>query len=232
MNEFAQQLKWQFVLLQKNSIITISFAVTLIYGLVLYFLNSSEGLDLVLVSLVLNDPSVIGYFFIALAIFIERKHMILPAIFVSPVNLHHFILSKTLSLSIIGLLCSLGLAISVKGFDFAILPYTIGTFGICVMSALLGLIMLTYSDDFLNFAMLSIPVFLAFVNVPLLNYLQAVDLGWFVRIFPIQGGLELIDDSLTPGLENGVYPWISLLVWIPLFYVLAYRTFSRKIVHR
>ena len=232
MTAFAQQLKWQFLLLQKNSIISISFAVTLIYGLILYFLNTSEGLDLVLVSLVLNDPTVIGYFFIALAIFIERKHMILPAIFVSPVNLHHYILSKTLSLSIIGLICSLGLAISVKGFTFDLLPYSIGTFSICLMSALLGLTMLTYSSDFLNFAMLSVPVFLVFVNVPLLHYLNAVDLGGLVRIFPIQGGLELIDDSLSPGLESGVYPWISLLVWIPLFYVLAYRTFSRKIVHQ
>ncbi|MDX8338880.1 hypothetical protein SLH46_06785 [Draconibacterium sp. IB214405] len=232
MNSFGSQLKWQFVLLQKNSIITISFAVTLTYGLLLYFLRDIGSLDKLLVALVLNDPSVIGYFFIALAIYIEMKHQILQAIFVTPFNLHHLFLSKVLSVSLIGMVCSLGLAFSVKGFDFNILLYAIGSFSICILSALLGLYMLTFSNEFLKFAMTSIPVFLAFVNLPLLQYLGVFEMGAVKYLFPIQGSLDLIDYAISGTDVNFIYAIVSIVVFIPLFYWLAFRRFSNKVVHQ
>ncbi|MCB0632209.1 MAG: hypothetical protein R2824_27365 [Saprospiraceae bacterium] len=232
MSPFAAQLKWQFTLLQKNSIISISFAVTLIYALLLFFLRDVGSLDKVLVALVLNDPSVIGYFFIALAIYTEIKHQILPALFVTPVRLHQFLLSRTLSIAVIGVICSLVLVVSVKGLDFGILAYLIGSTGICTMSALLGLIMLPYADEFLKFAMLSAPVFLAFVNISLLQYLGAVELGVIKYLFPIQGSLDLIDHAVSATPIHTWYSYLSLLVFIPLFYGMAYRLFSRKIVHQ
>ncbi|MEQ9099437.1 MAG: hypothetical protein RIF36_14565 [Imperialibacter sp.] len=227
----GQQLKWQFILLQKNNIIGISLGVTLIYGIVLYFLRSWGSLNELLVFLVLNDPSVIGYFFVALAIYTEKKHQILPAIFVSPINLHHYLLSKVLSLSIVGLVCSLGLAFSVKGLSFDILSYAIGAFSICVLSALLGIAMLTFADEFLNFAMLSIPVFMVFVNLPVLHYLGAVDLGLFVNIFPVQASLSLIADSLVDGARPTVLSYLPVIIWPPLFYLLAFRLFNKKLIH-
>lgn len=232
MKALAQQLKWQFILLQRNNIISISIAVTLIYGLLLFFLRSTANIDKVLVSLILNDPTVIGYFFVALAIFTEVKHQILPAIFVTPVNTHHYILSKSLSLSVVGLFCSLGLAISVKGLSFDILAFSIGAFGISILAALLGIIVLSYSDDFLKFALLSFPVFLPVVNLPLLHYLNGIDLGFVIHLLPIQGGLNLIAESL---IENSALSWfsiISLAIWIPLFYIGAYRRFSSTMIHQ
>lgn len=232
MKVFAQQLKWQFTLLGKNNIIRISLAVTVIYGIILYLLRGISGIDKLLVALVLNDPSVIGYFFIALAIYTESKNGILPAIFVSPLSLHNLILSKSISLAMIGTVCSLGLAVSVRGFDFHILPYTIGVATICLMSIWLGLIMMTYSDEFLKFAMFSIPVFLAFVNVPLLQYLGVVDLGFFKYIFPIQGSLDLIDYAVSGTPISFVYSYLSILIVLPAVYALAYRIFNQRVVHQ
>lgn len=232
MSTFSKQLKWQFVLLQKNNIVGISFAVTIIYGLVLFFLRNTGNLDKVLVSLVLNDPSVIGYFFIGLAIYIEMKQHILPAIFVSPLRLHQMLISKTLALVIIGVICSLGLALSVKGVHFDILDFAIGTFGICTLSALLGLMMLTYADDFLKFALLSIPLFLAFVNLPLIQYLGALDLGFVKYLLPIQGSLDLLDHSISKTPISHIYAYLSIIILIPIFYVLAYRLFKKRIVEQ
>lgn len=232
MKTLAKQLKWQFILLQKNSIISISIIVTLIYGLLLFFLRSSTYIDKVLVSLILNDPTVIGYFFIALAIYTEMKHQILPAIFVTPINTHHYILSKTLALSVIGLFCSLGLVISIKGFDFDFVAFCIGALGISKLAVLLGIMVLTYSDDFLKFALLSFPVFLPIVNLPLLHYLNGIDLGFIIQLFPIQGGLNLIADSLNPNINLSWVSILSLLIWIPIFYVGSYRLFTSKIIHQ
>jgi fluoroquinolone transport system permease protein len=232
MKTFLTQLKWEFTLLQKNSIIAISFGVTLIYGILLYFFRDADALDPLLISLVLNDPSVIGYFFIALAIYTERKHDILPAIFTTPVNVHSFVLSKTISLSFIGVVCSLGLAIPLKGLDFDILSFTIGATTICLLSTLLGLYMLTFANEFLKFAMLSIPVFLAFVNIPLLRFLGVIDLGFVSYLFPIQGSLDLIDAAIQGTEINYWLCYVSILATVPLFYWLAYRRFSAKIIHK
>lgn len=231
MKTFIIQLKWQFMLLQKNSIISISIGVTFIYGLILYFLRDVGSLDKILVSMVLNDPSVIGYFFIALAVYTEIRNQILSAIVVSPINLHYIIISKTLSLSFIGLICALGLAISVKGVNFDIVSYSIGAFGICILSTLLGLIMLTFASEFLKFTMLSIPIFLVFINIPLLQYLGAIDMGIFKYVFPIQGSTDLINMSISGGDINIWYSYLSLILLIPTFYMFAYKLFLKRKIH-
>lgn len=232
MSVFLTQLKWQFVLLQKNKIISISLVVTLMYGVILYLIKDTLYLNQVLISLVLNDPSVIGYFFIALAIYTEIKHQLLPAIFVTPVSIHTFLITKVLSISIIGAVCSLGLAVAVKGFDFGILHYTVGSFGICVLSALLAITMLTYASEFLKFSLISAPVFIAFINVPLLQYFGIIDLGMFKYIAPIQGSLDLINYSISGETIHYVYAFGSIIVMIPILYLIAFRQFANKIVHR
>ncbi|MBT29351.1 MAG: hypothetical protein CMO01_06780 [Thalassobius sp.] len=235
MKLFVNQLKWQFVLLQKNNIITISFVVTLIYAAILFVLNDMEYLDKLLVSLVLMDPTTIGYFFIALAIYTERKHQILPAIFVTPVNLHHYIISKVLSLSVVGIICSLALAFSVKETSFNLGLYLTGTLGICVLSALLGIMVLPFASEFLNFAMISVPVVIVYVNLSLIDYLEGIDLGMFKYILPVQGALELIVSALEnrTGFQSiNIFGIVSLCIWIPIFYFFAYRFFSKKIVHQ
>ncbi|MDO5970269.1 hypothetical protein Q4Q35_10675 [Flavivirga aquimarina] len=232
MKRFITQLKWEFILLQKNSIIAISFGVTFLYGILLYFFRDSDAIDPLLVSLILNDPSVIGYFFIALAIYTEMKHDILAAIFTTPINIHTFLLSKTISLSIVGVICSLGLIIPLKGLDFGILSFTVGATSICVLSTLLGLYMLTFANEFLKFAMLSFPVFIVFVNIPLLEFLDVIDLGFFAYLFPIQGSLDLLSTSIQETQINYWLVYTSILVAIPLFYWLAYRRFSTKVIHK
>ncbi|MCB0644463.1 MAG: hypothetical protein KDC44_22620 [Phaeodactylibacter sp.] len=232
MSTFLANLKWEFTLLQKNNIISISLAVTAIYGLILYLLKGVGSLDKVLVGLVLNDPSVIGYFFVALAIYTEIKHDILPAIFVSPQDSHRFILSKTLAISLVGWVCSLGLALLVKGLDFDILHYSVGAFGICLLSALLGVMMLTFADEFLKFALLSIPLFLPFINLSLLQYLGAMDMGFVKYFLPIQGCLDLIDHAVSGTPINFWYAYGSIVVLVPLFYYFAYRLFTERVVRQ
>jgi len=230
MNTFFKQLKWQFILLQKNNIISISFGVTIIYGLLLFFLKDVKYIDELLVSLVLNDPSVIGYFFIALFIYTEIKHGVLNALFVTPVNAHKYLISKILALAIIGTICSIGLVLSVKGLNFDIFNYIVGSFSICLLSSIIGLITLTFASEFLNFALISVPVFFLFTGISLLSYLGAIDVGAFKYLLPVQGGLDLIDNAVSDTRINYGYVYISLSVAIPLFYVIAFRLFTKKFI--
>lgn len=228
MNSFLKQLKWQFILLNKNNIITISLVVTLVYGVILYFLKDTNGIDKFLVSLVLNDPSVIGYFFIALAIYTEIKQGVFNALFVTPVNTHEYLISKIIALSIVGTVCSIGLVLPIKGLDFDIVNYTIGSFSICLLSAILGLIVLTFASDFLNFALLSIPVFFLFTGISLLHYLGAINIGNFKYLLPVQGVLDLIDNAVSNTKINYQYVYLLMGVYTPSFYILAHRLFTKK----
>lgn len=232
MKSFLSQLKWQFILLQKNSIISISLAVTIIYGVLLFVFKDTSGVDDLLVAILLNDPAVIGYFFIALAIYTEIKHQILPAIFVTPINLHVFLLTRTIAISILGVVCSFGLALPIKGFNFDILPFVIGSLGICVLSALMGVYMLTFANEFLKFSLMSAPFFMLFVVVPLVQYLNVMDMGFIKYLFPIQGSLDLIDYSISAKGINFLYSYLSILILCPVFYWMAFLRFKSKIVQR
>jgi fluoroquinolone transport system permease protein len=232
MSTFLKQLKWQFVLLQKNNIINISIAVTAIYGIILYFIKSLGNLDVLLITLVLNDPSIIGCFFIALSIFSEIKNDVLSAVFTTPISPHQYLITRTIALSVIGLLCSLGLAISVKGLDFGIFPYAVGATGICVLSAFLGIIILTYASDFLKFALLTLPFFIFFIIIPMMHYLKVIDLGFFQYIFPVQGSIDLIENGISGKEINEWYAYLSIVIWAPLFYYVAYRMFNQRIVRK
>lgn len=232
MKSFLSQLKWQFILLQKNSIISISLAVTIIYGVLLFVFKDTSGVDDLLIAILLNDPAVIGYFFIALAIYTEIKHQILPAIFVTPINLHVFLLTRTIAISILGVVCSFGLALPIKGFNFDILPFVIGSLGICVLSALMGVYMLTFANEFLKFSLMSAPFFMLFVVVPLVQYLNVMDMGFIKYLFPIQGSLDLIDYSISAKGINFLYSYLSILVLCPVFYSMAFLRFKSKIVQR
>ena len=230
--KMLHQLKWQLIILHKNSIISISLVVTIIYGIFLFFLNDLEAIDKILITLVLNDPSVIGYFFIALAVYMEIKYEILPAIFISPISLHYYIISKILALSIIGLGCSLGLVFFVKGLAFGILNYSIGAFGICLLSSLLGLMVLNYADDFLKFSLISVPLFILFINVPLLQYLGVIEIGFIKYLFPIQGCVDLIENAISGVPIHLPFAYLSVLFWIPIFYMSAFKLFNKRTVQR
>jgi fluoroquinolone transport system permease protein len=232
MTTFLAQLKWQFFLLQKNNIISISFAVTIIYGVLLYFLRDVSYLDKFLVALILNDPSVIGYFFIGLAIYIELKYQVLSAVLVTPVSIHQLLITKVLAISVIGVICSVGLAVSVRSFAFNIFPFIAGSFGICLLSALLGLIVSTYASEILKFTLLSIPIFLAFTNIPLLQYLGVIDMSIIKYLFPVQGSLDLIDYAVSDTTVNLPYSYLSILVLVPIFYRFAFSRFIEKFVHQ
>lgn len=233
MKSFFNQLKWQFVLLQKNNIISISLALTFFYGVFLYLLKDIGHMNKVLVGIVLNDPATIGYFFLGLSISTEEKHGILSALFVTPINPHLYLITKVLALSIIGCLCALIIGIAILGFSFNLLLFSIGTFSISIIAGLLGVIVITHTFEFLKFALFSIPIFITFVNFPFLDHLGVIDLGQIKNVFPVQGGISLLINSTneTTNTFDVIFSLISIAFWIPIMYFIAFRFFKTKVIN-
>lgn len=236
MVNFVNHLKWQTFLLYKNKVITISLIVTGFYALVFYLFRDYESIDKVLVALLLNDPAIIGFLFIGLAIIIEKKSQVLAAISVSPINRHIYIVTKVLSLSLLGSVCTLGLAYSAVGLNFIFFDMLIGSFIICMITTLLGVIIVAFTFEFLKFCLYSLPVILMFVNLPLLDYLGILELDYFKYISPIQPSLDILISSLgqTDGQaqdQSLAIEYVISLVWLVFIYGITYRLFNTRVLN-
>lgn len=231
MSVFFQQLKWQFMLLHRNNLINISVIMTLMYALIFFMLKDLGNIDKILTLLIYNDPAVIGLFFIGLSIIIDKKQQVLPALFVTPVNLHVFLITRILSLSIVGWLCGLGMGFTALGLSFHIGHFSVGVFGTCVLFSLLGLYIVSYTSDFLMFMLKAIVPMLV-LALPAFNYFGVTDVSAFYWL-PTQGCLNLLIYSFN-GSENTaeiVYGYLSFAFWIPVLYALVFFTFKKKIVN-
>ncbi len=232
MKELIQQTKWQFVLLARNNIITISLIVTVMYAGLFWLLKGLPNMDKFLTLMIFNDPAIIGLFFAGISLIVERKQQVLSALFVTPINHHILLIARVLALSIIGWACALGMGISALGISFNLLHFSLGVFGICILSCLVGIYLVCYTTEVMSMVLLSIPVLLFFFNLPFLNYFELTHISWF-NLLPSQGGISLLDHSYGVNPQTMAISWgyISLAIWIPIVYTLVFRTFMAKLVN-
>lgn len=228
MKQFADQLRWQFVVLHRNNLIVISVVVTIVYALIFFAIRGLGNTDRVLTLLIYNDPAIIGLFFVGLSVIIEINQGVFTALLVSPLNHHAYICSKVVALSIVGTLCAIGMAISVFGLDFQIVMFSMGAFLTCTIFGLFGILLVSYTSEFLQFMLRSIPVLLL-ISAPLFNYFGLTDLS-ILAYTPIQTPLDLIISSY-PGAANTltVGSIVSCIVWLTALYLITYRIFERRL---
>ena len=219
------------MILHKNNLIAISIVVTVMYALIFFLIKDLGNMDKVLTLLIYNDPAVIGLFFVGLSIIMEKNQQVLSALFVTPVNHHIYLISRILTLSILGWACALGMGLSILGTSFYMLHFSVGVFGTCVLFSILGIIVVSYTTEFLLFLLKSIPVLIG-LSLPLLNYFNLTDISLFY-FTPLQGPLNLIINSYAENPINSelLYGYISTIFWIPVFYFFAFRIFKAKMIN-
>lgn len=232
MTAFLNLLRWQFVILHKNNLINISVAVTVMYACIFFLIQSLPNVDQFLILLIYNDPAVIGFLFVGLSIIMEKNDNVLPALFVTPINHHAYLLSKVIALSIIGWACASGMALALLGTEVSWLPFSIGVFGTCVIFSLVGILVVSFTTEFLGYMLRAIPVLILF-SLPFLNLFGVTDLGVF-NWSPIQGALDLISLSFGVNAEkiSPYWSYVNVLLWVCTFYFITYRVFTKRIVHQ
>ncbi|MFK7810057.1 MAG: hypothetical protein AB8F74_19785 [Saprospiraceae bacterium] len=230
MKALLRLLGWQFIILHKNNLINISIAVTVLYASIFFLIKDLPNVDQFLILLIYNDPAIIGFLFVGLSIIMEKDNNILPALFVTPINYHVYLLAKVLALSIIGWVCASGMALTLLGTDVAWLHFSAGVFGTCFVFSLVGIFVVSYTTEFLGFMLRSIPILVLF-SLPFLNLFGATDIA-ILKLSPIQGALNLIAYSFgkTQGSISLVWSYGNLLFWSLLFYFGTYRLFVKRLV--
>jgi len=230
MTQLFKQIKWQFLIFQKNNLITMIAGITAFYVLIIYLIKDFANVEKFITLLIYNDPALVGFIFIGISMILEKDQEVLPALFVTPLNKHIYLISRIITLSLIGFFGALAMVLTAKGASFNFLHFSIGAFSTCILFCLLGIFIVSYTTEILHFLLRAVPL-LIFMSLPLLNYFELTDLS-FLKLFPVQGGLNLMVNSYreSPIFWELVFGYISIAVWTPLLYWFVYRIFIARVV--
>lgn len=230
MIQLLNQIKWQFLIFHRNNLLTMIIGIVALYVLLIYLIKDFADVEKLITLLIYNDPAVIGFVFIGISIMLEKDQQVLPAIFVTPLNLHFYLASRIAALSTIISLGALAMILMAKGASINFLLFLAGAFPTGILFCLMGVFVVSYTTEILHFMLRSIPL-LIFMSLPLLNYFGLTDLS-FLKLFPVQGGLNLMVNSYreVPDWGEVIYGCVSIAAWTPLIYWAVYRIFRNNIV--
>jgi len=230
MRQLFAQLKWQFLIFHRNNLIPMIIGITLFYVFVIFLMKDLGNIEKFTTLLLFNEPTMVGFIFIGLAIILEKDQGVFSAFFVTPINTHIYLISRILTLSTVSLICAFGMVLTGKGMQFNLIHFTVGAFSSCVLFSFVGIYVVSYTKEVLHFILRAIPLIIL-MSLPLLNYFELTDLA-ILKYFPVQGSLSLIDNSYTasPDTSEIIFGYLSILFWIPVLYWFVYRTFKARLV--
>lgn len=149
-------------------------------------------------ALLYSDPAMIGLMFIAVLIFVEKAAGTLQAYLVTPGRVWEYLISKALSIALLGV-----------GFAVLFVPLTVGVARVnwpallaltalgALFSSLLGAALAVFFDNISQFMFPAIVVVLA-VSLPSVSYFAPEFSPWWLRILPTY--------PLAFGLREAIFP--------------------------
>jgi fluoroquinolone transport system permease protein len=189
--------------------------------------------------IIFGDSVVIGFFFIAAAVFFEKGERTLFALLSTPVRFGHYLTGKLATLSLVSLVAGLILAahgIATPGDTIGALALKAGALVtaivLCTLLFLLGGLVTAAPFPSMTDWLMPSTLVIAILNLPLLSYTGVWDHP-LLYLLPTQGSLLLLGSafdqlSLTPW-----QIWYALtyqILWVAALIVLARKAFNRYIV--
>ena len=230
MSELFRQIKWQFLIFQRNNLVAMIAVITAVYVALIYFLKNVAGVEKFITLLIYNDPAIVGFIFIGISIILEKDQEVLPALFVTPLSHHVYLISRVITLSLFGFFGALAMVLTAQGASFNVAHFSVGAFSTCVLFCLTGIFAVSFTTEVLHFVLRAIPL-LILMSLPLLNYFELTDLN-VLKLFPVQGGLNLMVNSYRASPDSGeiIFGYVSIFVWTPLIYWFVSRIFKARVV--
>jgi fluoroquinolone transport system permease protein len=208
-NDIRFQYKYGFYLLY--------LVITAVYIGVILALPSSWR-KVVAAVVVFSDPAALGFVFMGAIVLFEKSERVLNSLFISPLKVNEYILSKVLSLSLISTLVGSAIVILTCKGSVSVISVILGVLLGSILFSLAGLIVATRINSLNQFiiglipigSVLSMPPFLVFFGYH--NILLDIHPGSII--------LKLILTGVTGGKINLVYVFI-LMMWTAIFWIIT-----------
>lgn len=181
--------------------------------------------------LTFSDPSALGLLFAGGILLLERGQRVSEQLFVTPLKLREYLLSKAGTLGLLSLIT----AWLIHGFGAGLPEHPIAfSLSVALTSSLCTLLGIGIASRYAttNSFILMSQLYSAFLVIPLLGVFDVIQspIYW---LFPTQGSLLLLnvlDGGLTP--VQIVYSVLILCIWNVMVYKWAVASFYRHVLHR
>jgi len=185
----------------------------------------------VLVATLLTDPSILGFFFLGGIVLFEKGQKTLEGLFITPIRMVEYILSKIISLTILALLSGFLITVATFGISFNFVWLFLGISLTSVLFVLLGFTLVSITKSVNAYLVIS-PVYMIVTMIPFLDYFQVVKSPLFYLI-PTRASLTLMAGAFAP-LPTGemILSTVLLLGFIYPAYLWAAKWFYKYIVLR
>lgn len=226
MNQLLHNIKWDFLLQQRYSIVTASFLVTFLY--VVAFLSLPSMDEEILIAIIFSDPAGLGMIFIGGLYLFEKTENTLQAVVVMPQPDWHYLASKVFTLTFLAIVCSAIMAVAGYGWNFNYAYFAFGIGGSASLFTFLGFTLVAYCRTFNEYIMKMAGTMLP-VILPFLNLFNVTDTLWWY-VVPVQASLLLLQRAFGISLTGWqtAYAVFYLLLWNYLAYRWAMRAYLQQ----
>lgn len=228
MSVLISTIKWDIRLIVKYNIALIALIITLLYVVTFLFFDT-QGYERIVAVLIFSDPVMYGYLFISVMILFEKDAGTLRALAVTPLSTKRYILSKAMAFTLLSLLTSSAMLLASRPVHVNYFYFFLAVVLSSMLFIFIGIISVSKVRNFNQFIVI-IPLVLAPVCFPFLNYFGVTDSIWFY-IIPTQACLILFEASISH-IEGWqiTYAIIYLLIWNYFAFILAQRFYNRFII--
>ncbi|SCY97248.1 ABC transporter permease [Alkaliphilus peptidifermentans] len=177
-----------------------------------------------------TDVAMLGFFFVAVMMFQEKKEGSIAAYRVSPGGTFTYMLSKILLNTLLSVLFGWILAVFTLGFTFNYLHYTIIIFLVALFISILGLLISLFFKDISEFIYVAMIIFVV-LSFPIAAYLYPSLSVPFFRFIPSYPVMFTIREILFTTGKSGILEYsIILLIQITIASILCYKVVDRKLL--
>ena len=203
--------------------------VSVIYIAILLYLPT-EFKALVTGIIVFSDPAMLGFFFVGAIILVEKGENIFEGLFVTPLKVNEFLISRVLSLSVLALTTSLVIAIIALGFNFNYILLFTGLMLTAVFFTFLGLTLAVRVKTVNEYILYSI-LYSIIISIPILEFIGIYESTLFY-LWPTRASLLLILGAFTGNIAvfEMIYSIFILIIWVIVAYKWVYSWFYKYII--
>lgn len=229
MSVLFNTIKWDLKLIVKYNIALVAFGITAIY-VAAFFIFNMQGYEKIVALLIFSDPVMYGYIFISVMILFEKDAGTLKALAVTPLSTKRYILSKSIAFTLLALVTSFIMLLASRPVNVNYGYFLLAVIFSSMLFVFIGIISVSKVRNFNQFIVI-IPMVLAPVSLPFLNYFGVTDTHWFYLI-PTQACLILFEASIA-SVESWqiFYAIIYLLFWNYFAFVYAQRFYNLYIIN-
>lgn len=204
--------------------------ITFFYLLALYFIPSQMAIVL-LPLILLSEPTTFAMIFTGAILLLEKEEGILNNLFITPLNIRAYILSKAIALSLPAIGSALILTVLIRGIHISLILLPIGIFLTMIFFVCYSIIPASASKD-LPGLIGRIGLYASPFVLSVMDYFHITRGPWHY-LLPTKGTLDLM--SMTSGrnefsILKMILSLASLILWIILILPLAERSFRKNII--